>query len=70
MRERFILNVAGLRYEFDLIAVLTSLPPAGRPKIAVLPPSDGKRKRRAVPRTRESLVSEPARFGPPVRDAQ
>jgi hypothetical protein len=44
MRERFILNVAGLRYEFDLIAVLTSLPPEARSKIAVLPPSDGKRK--------------------------
>jgi hypothetical protein len=49
MRERFILNVANLRYEFDPIAILTPLPPAGRSKLAVLP-SDDKRKPRAAAR--------------------
>lgn len=56
MRERLILNVANLRYELDLIAILTPLPPAGRPKLAVLPPSYAKRKPRAA--TKNSGVSE------------
>jgi hypothetical protein len=44
MRERFILNVAGLRYEFDLIAILTPLPQAPGAALAVMRPSDAKRK--------------------------
>ena len=45
MRERLILNVANLRYEFELIAILTPLPPARRSELTVLPPSTPKRKR-------------------------
>jgi hypothetical protein len=48
LRERFMLNVANLRYEFELIAVLTPLPPARRAELAVLPPADPKRKGRAT----------------------
>ena len=48
MRERIILNVADLRYEFELIAILTLLPPAQRAELAVMPPSDGKRKGRST----------------------
>jgi hypothetical protein len=47
MRERLILNIAHLRYEFDWIAMLTPLPPAKGPELAVLPPSAAKRKPRA-----------------------
>ena len=35
-RERLILNVANLRYELDVISILTPLPPARGPKLAVL----------------------------------
>jgi hypothetical protein len=45
MRERFILSISKMRYEFDLIAILTPLVPA---QLVVMPPPDGKRKRRAA----------------------
>jgi hypothetical protein len=48
IRERFILNVANLRYEFDLIAILTPLPPARRSELAVLPSPGGRRKPRVA----------------------
>jgi hypothetical protein len=48
MRERIILNVANLRYELDLIAILTPLPPARRAALAVMPLSDAKRKARST----------------------
>ena len=32
VRERLILNVASLRYELDLIGILTPLPPASAPQ--------------------------------------
>jgi hypothetical protein len=44
VRERYILNVANSRYEFELIAILTPLPPAGRVGLAVMPFSDSKRR--------------------------
>ena len=46
MRERFILNVANLRYEFDLIAILTPLPPSKRADLIALPSAAAKRKGR------------------------
>jgi len=48
MRERLILNIANLRYELEVIAILTPLPPAKGPELAVLPLSDAKRKPRAA----------------------
>ena len=67
MRERFILNVANLRYEFDLIAILTPLPPAARSKLAVLP-SDDKRQSRAAARNTggggSESSSQPAGLAP------
>ena len=48
MRERLILNVANLRYELDLIAILTPLPPIRKPQLAVQPITERKRKPRAT----------------------
>jgi hypothetical protein len=56
MRERIILNVANLRYELDLIAILTPLPPAQQPKLATMPRPDGKRKPR--PAAKNSAIAE------------
>jgi hypothetical protein len=38
MRERMIINVANLRYELDLICILTPLPPVRTNQLAVLKP--------------------------------
>jgi hypothetical protein len=35
-RERLILNIANLRYELEVISILTPLPPIRTPKLAVL----------------------------------
>jgi len=47
MRQRLILNVANLRYELDVITILTPLPPAPAPKLAALPAA-AKREGRAA----------------------
>jgi hypothetical protein len=48
MRERIILNVANLRYELELIAILAPLPAVPRAALAVMPLSDAKRKARST----------------------
>jgi hypothetical protein len=40
-----ILNVANLRYELELIAIVTPLPAARRAALAVMPLSDAKKGR-------------------------
>jgi len=54
MRERLILHVANLRYELDVIAILTPLPPARGPKLALLPTSESKSRRRPLPNNSSS----------------
>ena len=46
MRERLILNVANLRYELDVISILTPLPPERVPKLQVLAPPNAEQKKR------------------------
>ena len=51
MRERLILNVANLRYELDIISILTPLPPAQRPRLAAMPA--------VVKRKKSEILSRP-----------
>jgi hypothetical protein len=55
MRERLMVNVANLRYELDVISILTPLPSERRPKLAVLAPTKAPDKMR-----RQSPLSSPS----------
>ena len=50
MRERLIVNVGSLRYELDIISILTPLPPERKPKLAVLTPPSAHPGNAPIPR--------------------
>jgi hypothetical protein len=57
MRKRLILNVANLRYEFDVICILTPLPPKPITKLAVLAPANAEQNKR---RRQKAMPSVPS----------
>jgi hypothetical protein len=57
MRKRLILNVANLRYELDVICILTPLPPKPRSNLEVLAPANAEQNTR---RRQEATPSVPS----------